>query len=146
MILLLWSEDFSPIEVPLAASLLLIVCAKTLVKKVAKQSKECQADYQNKGPKELSVLHAGDRVRLKLAMKSQSSWSGVTVMRRLNEWSYEIDRDSGLTLRHNRVYLHTSREADADKPTPDKLPVKVPAPKIPVVTPPSPRKPPDQGF
>jgi transposase InsO family protein len=79
-------------------------------KKLLKKKAEKQAEYYNKGAKDLPVLEEGDTVRMKPHVLGEKVWKKGTVNKRLDERSYEILAENGNTYRRNRVHLKRTKE------------------------------------
>ena len=86
-----------------------------------------QQFYYNKTAKPLRPLQEGDIVRAKPYQLNMSSWEKATVTKRLDQRSYEIDTDNGVTLRRNRAQLRVTHE--------DPTPIPVVAEPGPLVAP-----------
>ena len=89
-----------------------VKAAKRILKKTFQQTK--QQFYYNKTAKPLRPLQEGDIVRAKPYQLNTSSWEKATVTKRLDQRSYEIKTDNGVTLCRNRVQLRVTHEV----PTP----------------------------
>ena len=75
-----------------------------------------QAHYFNKHSKPLSELDEGDVVRMKPFRLGDDKWKKATVLRRLDERSYEVIHHNQV-YRRNREHLRSSRESpDLDSP------------------------------
>ena len=90
-----------------------------------KQTK--QQFYYNKTAKPLRPLQEGDIVRAKPYQLNTSSWEKATVTKRLDQRSYEIETDNGVTLCRNRAQLRATHE--------DPTPIAVVAEPGPLVAP-----------
>ena len=77
--------------------------------------------------KSLRPLQEGDIVRARPYQLYTSSWEKATVTKRLDQRSYEIKTDNGVTLRRNRAQLHATYE--------DPTPIPVVAEPGPLVAP-----------
>ena len=74
-----------------------------------------QAFYYNRGAKDLPPLDEGDRVRLKPT--SVGAWREGTVLKRLDERSYTIDKSNGIIRRNRqqlRKILPSTKQANDD--------------------------------
>ena len=75
-----------------------------------------QAHYFNRHSKTLSELDEGDVVRMKPFRLGDDKWKKATVIRRLDERSYEVMHHNQV-YRRNREHLRSSRESpDVDSP------------------------------
>ena len=99
---------------PTAATLLNADPAKSEIADKLKFQQTKQKFYYDRTAKPLKPLLEGDTVRAKPYQINEKSWEKATVTKRLDDRSYEIETDSGTTLRRNRVHLRASNE----KPTP----------------------------
>ena len=81
-----------------------------------------QQFHYNKTAKPLRPLQEGDIVRAKPYQLNKSSWEKATVTKRLDQRSYEIETDNGVTLRRNRAQLRATHE--------DPTPVAEPGPLV----------------
>ena len=86
-----------------------------------------QQFYYNKTAKQLRPLQEGDIVRAKPKQLNTTSWEKATVTKRLDQRSYEIETDNGVTLRRNRAQLRATHE--------DPIPIPVVAEPEPLVAP-----------
>jgi len=86
--------------------------------------------YHDRGAKDLNPLQEGDTVRIKPMVMGKKKWDQGTVLKRLDERSYEVDMPSG-NLRRNRVYLRKSQEAPTPTQNPDTVAQEAtPAPSV----------------
>ena len=69
-----------------------------------------QETYYNRHAKDLTTLQEGDVVRLKPYRQGSKVWQKAIVQRRLDEQSYEVETDTGLLLRRNRVDIRRTDE------------------------------------
>ena len=79
-------------------------------RKKMKKVQDKQSKYYNQHAKDLPVLHEGDVVRLKPYRQGTRVWQRAVVQRRLDERSYEVETDTGLLLRRNRVDMRRTDE------------------------------------
>ena len=86
-----------------------------------------QQFYYNKTAKPLRPLQEGDIVRARPYQLNTSSWQKATVTKRLDQRSYEIETDNGVTLCRNRAQLRATHE--------DPTPIPVVAEPGPLVAP-----------
>ena len=98
---------------------------------LAKTTQQRQAKYYNQHARDLPLLEEGDRVRLQPFQRNRP-WQSGTVVKRLDERSYEVETESGSVLRRNRVYLRKS----ADTKVPTSVPQDTPPEVIPQPCPP----------
>ena len=87
---------------PTAASLL--KPTTTYNPELKRMSKEKQKAYYDRTARDLIPLQEGDTVRMKPHQKGKAEWKKATVMKRLDERSYEIKADNKIYWR-NRVEL-----------------------------------------
>ena len=97
---------------PTTAKLLKPRCAEILTaeRKKMKRVQNKQEMYFNRHAKDLTTLQEGDIVRLKPCRQGSKFWQKAIVQRRLYERSYEVETDTGLILRRNRVDLRRTDE------------------------------------
>ena len=69
-----------------------------------------QQFYYNRTAKAPKPLQECDIVRVKPHQLNDKSWDKATVKKRLDERSYDIETDGGVTLRRNRVHLRATHE------------------------------------
>ncbi|XP_030853177.1 uncharacterized protein K02A2.6-like [Strongylocentrotus purpuratus] len=79
-------------------------------RKKLKMLQRKQSERYNLHAKDLPTLVEGDIVRLKPYKSGSTVWQRAVVNRRLDERSYEVETDSGLLLRRNRVDLKRTEE------------------------------------
>ena len=90
-----------------------------------------QQFYYNRTAKPLKPLQEGEVVRAQPYRINDKSWRKATVNKRLDERSYEILTDEGVTLRRNRSHLRASHEDQPPnpqlvEPTGDEQPAEMP--------------------
>ena len=90
---------------------------KTVIKETRKKQ-EKQAQYYNRGARDLPPLEEGDTVRMRPFRLGQKGWETATVIKRHDERSYEVETDTR-TYRRNRADL---REQHFPNPQPTPIP------------------------
>ena len=88
-----------------------------------KLNQKKQAEYYNKHSRSLPALDEEDKVRLKPFQLSDRTWRKGTIVRRLDQRSYEIETDKGTTVRRCREHVrkiphNTEAEKEPDKEQP----------------------------
>lgn len=84
--------------------------SKDLQQSKHKHKKHQEYQYYNRGAKDLSVLHEGQVVRMKPYRLGSKVWEKGVVLRRLDERSYDVLADNGISYRRNKVQLKPSSE------------------------------------
>jgi len=74
-----------------------------------KRKQLLQQKYFNRKAKDLPPLQEGDQVRLKPFVKSKGEWARGTVVRKLDERSYDVQNEHGV-VRRNRVHMKLTNE------------------------------------
>lgn len=74
-----------------------------------KSRQKKQKSYFDKTAKDLKPLNEGDVVRMKPFKMSNKVWRKATVLRRLDDRSYEVETDNGI-VRRNRLHIRKSNE------------------------------------
>ena len=91
------------------ASTLLKPQIQTDVLERKQQNNEKQAQYYNRGAKDLPELNEGDTVRIKPS-KYSSTWEKAVVREQVGIRSYKVENEQGVVLRRNRVHLRKTSE------------------------------------
>ena len=78
-------------------------------KRKIQEQKNAQAKQFNKTAKDLPCLEEGDIVRMQPFRLGKKEWDKATVVRRLDQRSYEVETPSGV-YRRNRVHLRKTKE------------------------------------
>ena len=96
---------------------LLPVTAKALKPKLAqgthekiKKDRMRQAKYYDQSAKALPVLEEGDCVRMQPFKLGENKWKKGTIVKRLDDRSYQVQTKNGAVYRRNRVHLRHTKE------------------------------------
>jgi transposase InsO family protein len=95
---------------------------KSIQKRQAKQQ-----EYYNKSAKDLPPLVEGDTVRLQPFTKGKKDWKKGTVVKRLDERSYDIETESRI-YRRNRAHIKRTNEQPISTETQKIMPAYDPPP------------------
>uniref|UniRef100_A0A4W5JUG1 Integrase catalytic domain-containing protein n=1 Tax=Hucho hucho TaxID=62062 RepID=A0A4W5JUG1_9TELE len=82
-----------------------------------KERQQKQAKYYDSSAKDLTELQRDDRVRVQPLTGQKQWWLRATVVRPMEQRSYEVKTEQGQVFRRNRRHLRKSREIEEDFPT-----------------------------
>uniref|UniRef100_A0A4W5KKQ3 Integrase catalytic domain-containing protein n=1 Tax=Hucho hucho TaxID=62062 RepID=A0A4W5KKQ3_9TELE len=82
-----------------------------------KERQQKQAKYYDTSAKDLTELQRYDRVRVQPLTGQKQWWQRATVVRPVEQRSYEVKTEQEQVFRRNRRHLRKSREIEEDFPT-----------------------------
>uniref|UniRef100_A0A673XZC2 Integrase catalytic domain-containing protein n=1 Tax=Salmo trutta TaxID=8032 RepID=A0A673XZC2_SALTR len=82
-----------------------------------KERQQRQAKYYDTSVKDLTELQRDDRVRFQPLTGQKQWWQRATVVRPVEQRSYEVKTEQEQVFRRNRRHLRKSREIEEDFPT-----------------------------